>query len=287
MPTISQAIAEGARRLSARGNDPRRTAGVLLCHVLGIDRTHLLTNSEQHIDENRYRDYLAMVDRRASGVPVQHLTGHQEFYGLDFIVNAGVLIPRPETEFLVGRIIDLVKATNPASPLIVDIGTGSGCIAVSLAVNLPVAKFIATDASEAALATAKTNAERHRVLDRIEFMEGDLLAPFAGRGFEGTFDILASNPPYVDFAEPELIQLEVLEWEPRQALFGGVGGVEFYRRLLEDGLKFLKPGGHLVVEIGYGQLDAVSEMIEGSSWKLIDVIRDLQGIPRTLTIGKR
>jgi len=285
MPTISQAIAEGARRFHFSGiEQERRTAGVLLCHVMGIDRTHLLTKSEEQIDQTRYNAYLALVDRRIAGEPVQYLTGHQEFYGLDFIVTTDVLIPRPETEFLIERVIKLLKESGSTSPLIVDVGTGSGCIVVALAVNVPSARFIATDASPVALGVARANADRHGVGARIDFLEGDLLMPLTGRKLEGKVDILASNPPYIDQADHELIQREVLEWEPHQALFGGLDGIDFYRRLLADGLKYLKSGGHLVVEIGYGQLDPIDKLVEKSPWKLMDVTRDLQGLPRTLTM---
>ena len=287
MPTISQAITEGSRRLHASGIDQeRRTAGLLLCHVMGIDRTRLLTRSEEQIDEAQYRAYLALVGRRAAGEPAQYLTGHQEFYGLDFIVTADVLIPRPETEFLIERVMNIVEDSKQDSPLIVDVGTGSGCIAVTVAMQLPRARLIATDASPAALNVARTNAERHGVRDRIEFLEGDLLAALAERGLEGAVDVLASNPPYVNEERPELIQREVYEWEPHEALFGGVDGMDFYRRLLAGGLQYLKPGGYLLVEIGYGQLDSISDAVAASSWKLVDVTRDLQDIPRTLTIRK-
>lgn len=284
LPSIRQAITEGAVRLHAADIDQeRRAAGLLLCHVMGIDRTRLLTRSEEQIDEAQYRDYLALVERRAAGEPVQYLTGHQEFYGLDFIVTPDVLIPRPETEFLIDRVMKLVEERQD-SPLIVDVGTGSGCIAVTLAIQLPRARLIATDASPAALNVARTNAERHGVRDRIEFLEGDLLAPLAERGLEGAVDVLASNPPYVNEESRELLQSEVCDWEPHEALFGGADGLAFYRRLLADGLKYLKPGGYLVVEIGYGQLDSITDVAGRSSWKLVDVTPDLQGIPRTLIL---
>jgi len=284
MPTISQAITEGAVRLYAAGiGQERRTAGLLLCHVMGVDRTHLLTRSEDQIGEAQYRDYLAIVERRAAGEPLQYLTGHQEFYGLDFIVTPGVLIPRPETEFLIERVMKLVEESQD-SPLIVDVGTGSGCIAVTLAIHLLRARLIATDDSPAALNVARTNAERHGVSDRIEFLEGDLLAPLAEQGVEGQVDVLASNPPYINEESSELLQREVRDWEPHEALFGGAGGLDFYRRLLLDAHRYLKPGGYLVFEIGYGQLDAILEPIDRSALELVDITHDLQGLPRTLAL---
>lgn len=287
MPTISEAIAEGARKLqSSEVNEARRTAGVLLCHLLGIDRTHLLTRSDQQIEESSYLSYLRLIERRAAGEPLQYVTGHQEFYGLDFIVTPAVLIPRPETEFLVEQVIKLSGEPRVTEPLIVDVGTGSGCIAVAIATSLPDAKVLATDVSTSALAVAQKNAERNGVGRRIEFLEGDLLEPLARSNLELSVDILASNPPYVEAGRPEMVQREVGDWEPHAALFGGADGLDFYRRLLADGLKYVKPGGHLVCEIGYGQLDAISRMIAASRWELTDVINDLQDIPRTLTVRK-
>src|SRR5262249_42937751 len=159
---------------------------------------HLLTKSEEHIDDLKYKVYLRLLERRASGEPVQYLTGHQEFYGLDFFVTPDVLIPRPETELLIEQVLKIVATEGLKSPLIVDVGTGSGCVAVTLAANLFNARLIATDASQPALIIALNNASKHRVADRIEFLEGDLLEPLNDRGLAGSIDLIASNPPYVD-----------------------------------------------------------------------------------------
>jgi len=288
MPTISQAIAEGVRKLHASGiEQERRTAGLLLCHAIGIDRTHLLTKSEEQIDDVKYDVYLRLLERRAAGEPVQYLTGQQEFYGLDFFVTPDVLIPRPETEFLIEQVLKIVETGGLNSPLIVDVGTGSGCIAVTLAVNLFNGRFIATDASDRALIIALNNAAKHRVIDRIEFLEGNLLEPLSNRGLTASIDVIASNPPYVDESLRHSIQREVRDWEPHEALFGGVDGIEFYRRLFTECPEYLKPGGYLVVEIGYGQLETIERMLAASpSLRLVEVTNDLQGIPRTLTISK-
>lgn len=288
MPTNAQAIAEGAARLGAfHVDEARRTAGVLLCHALDIDRTHLLTRSEEQITESDYESYLQLVGRRAAGEPSQYITGHQEFYGLDFLVTPAVLIPRPETEFLVERVIKLAAdSSKEQNSLIVDIGTGSGCIAISLAVHLPQARFIATDISAAALEVARANAGRHRVADRIKFLEGDELEPLAQLGLEGAVDVLVSNPPYVEEATSQFVQREVREWEPHAALFGGADGLDFYRRLLPDAACYLKTGAFVVLEIGYSQLDSISAMIAGSVLELVDARPDLQGIPRTMCIRR-
>jgi release factor glutamine methyltransferase len=287
VPTIAEAISEGARRLEQTGaSEARRTAGVLLAHRLGVDRTHLLMYPEQAISEEDYKTLLQMIEWRVAGEPVQHITGHQEFYKLDFLVTPAVLIPRPETEFLVERVLTLVSESQQTSPLIVDVGTGSGCIAVTLAVEIPAARVIATDISGAALAVARQNAARHGVSSRVEFHEGDLLAPLAALGIENQVDILACNPPYVAAGEPALVQREVHDYEPHTALFGGDDGLIFYRRLLAEALGYVRPGGWLVCEIGYGQLDAITELVATSRWQLVDVTHDLQSIPRTLTIRK-
>ncbi|HWO02046.1 MAG TPA: peptide chain release factor N(5)-glutamine methyltransferase [Blastocatellia bacterium] len=287
LPTIAQAIADGAARLRASQIDEdRRTAGVLLCHTIRIDRTHLLTRSEEVVAASDYEEYLRLVARRAAGEPLQYITGHQEFYGLEFVVTPDVLIPRPETELLVERVIRLAGVPSNASPMIVDLGTGSGCIAVTLAVHLPQARLIATDISSAALDIARTNAELHRVDDRIRFIEGDALEPLAGLGFEGVADIIASNPPYVEEATSELVQREVREWEPHTALFAGADGLDFYRRLLLDTPRFLKPGGFIVLEIGFSQLESISAIIAGGLLELVDITHDLQGIPRTICLRR-
>jgi len=286
VPTITQAIDEGASELRASGVEhERRTAGVLLAHVIGVDRTHLLTRSDDQVGESHYETYLRLIERRAVGEPLQYITGHQEFYGLDFIVTPDVLIPRPETEFLIERVMKLVKERRD-SPLIVDVGTGSGCIAVAVAVQLPRARLIATDASPAALSVARSNAERHGVRDRIEFLEGDLFAPLAELRLEGAVDVLASNPPYVNEETFELLQREVRDWEPREALFGGVDGLDFYRRLIAESPHYLKPGGYVVLEIGFSQVDSISEMVKGNALELVDITPDLQGIPRTLCLRR-
>ncbi len=284
MPTITQAIDTGASRLRACGVDEdRRTAGVLLGHVLGMDRARLLIESNMEVDQARLGEYLSLIDRRASGEPLQYITGHQEFYGLDFIVNPDVLIPRPETEFLVERVLALSRQDDP---LIVDIGTGSGSIAVTLAVKLKTARVMAIDISGAALKVASANAHNHRVADRIEFIEGDLLDGLVDRGLENRVDFLVSNPPYVSAEDLALLQREVRDWEPGLALYGGAEGLDFYHRLFAEAPRYLMPGGYMVCEIGYKQLDRIRAMIDPALWSEAEVTADLQGIPRILSIER-
>lgn len=288
MPTIAQAINEAARVLRDAGvSDERLTANLLMCYALGVERAQLLIRANEEPDEPGYRAFLEAVRRRAAGEPLQYITGYQEFYGLEFKVTPAVLIPRPETEFLVEQIIKLSQAKPEiVEPFIVDVGTGSGCIAITLARHIPGARVVAIDISRAALEVARENATRHGVADQIEFLEGDLLAPLDGRGLEGSVDFLASNPPYVPLTDAATMQREVRDWEPMGALFAGNDGLSFYKRLLEEGRAYIKPGGYLVCEIGYGQLDAIRQMIAASDWRLETVTDDLQGIPRTLAVRK-
>ena len=285
--TIDQAIQEGAGRLLNRQVDEhRRTAALLLGHILGLDRAQLFIRSNEQLNESSYCQYFSLIDRRASGEPLQYITGHQEFFGLDFLVTPDVLIPRPETELLVERVIALASDSQSATPLIVDIGTGSGCIAIATAAHVPSAAIIAIDISPASLVVARKNAELHSLQDRIEFIEGDLFAPLLNRGLEGAIDFVASNPPYVAEVNTDSLQREVRDWEPPAALYGGEAGLCFYDRLLAQSRSFVGAGGYLVCEIGYGQLDAVSHMIDHEAWELVDIRADLQGIPRTLTIRR-
>jgi release factor glutamine methyltransferase len=286
VPTIAQAITEAAERLLAAGvSDERRTASSLLCHALGVDRTYMITRASEELDEAPDQAFRAMIARRAAGEPLQYITGHQEFYGLDFKVTPEVLIPRPETEFLVEQVIKHSHALDPANDLIiVDAGTGSGCIAITLAVNIKKARLLATDISPAALRVARENAQALGA--KIEFFEGDLLAPLAGRGLEGAVDFLVSNPPYIAWKDAPTLQREVREWEPHSALFADQDGLKFYQRLLDEGQHYVKRDGLLVCEIGYNQLDAIKPMIDTQVWRLQEVTNDLQDIPRILTIRK-
>jgi release factor glutamine methyltransferase len=286
VPTIAQAIIEAAERLlAAEVGDERRTAISLLCHALGVDRTFVITRANEGLDEAPYQAFRALLERRASGEPMQYITGHQEFYGLDFKVTPDVLIPRPETEFLVEQVIKHSLTLDPANDLLIaDAGTGSGCIAIALAVNIKKAQVLATDISPAALRVARENAQALGA--KIEFFEGDLLAPLAGRELQGRIDFLVSNPPYIALQDAPTLQREVREWEPHGALFADQDGLKFYRRLLGEGQQYVKSGGFLICEIGYNQLDAIKPMIDRKVWQLEEVTNDLQGIPRILTFRK-
>lgn len=265
--------------------EERRTASLLLEHVLGLNRARLISKSDDELAADSCERYLELIRRRALGEPAQYIVGHQEFYGLDFVVTPDVLIPRPETEFLVERVLELARPIE--NPVIADVGTGSGCVAVSLAVNLPRARVIATDISSEALAVAMANANRHRVATRVEFVEGDMLAPLNAMGLGEAIDIVASNPPYVPSEPAGFLQREVRDFEPEIALYGGPDGLGFYRSLLIESRSYLKPGGSLVCEIGFNQLESLSRLVGSTEWMHIDFIRDLQGIPRVLSLRKR
>ncbi|HEY6331047.1 MAG TPA: peptide chain release factor N(5)-glutamine methyltransferase [Blastocatellia bacterium] len=311
--TIDQAISEAAALLpGVDETEKRRTARLLLGHVLGVDRAGLIVRAHDSIQIDQHDQYFVLVSRRVSGEPLQYITGHQEFFGLDFVVNPAVLIPRPETEFLVEEVLALAgrvgrnacaqtgESTAPSafgSPetvadrgknlTIIDIGTGSGCIAVALATRIADARIIATDLSGEALDTASLNAEKNRVGDRIEFVEGDLCDPLASLGLERSVDVIACNPPYVGMIDAPGLQKEVRDHEPATALYGGAQGLSFYGRLLAQAPSYLKPGGYLVCEIGYGQSDVIAVMAGSNDLELVKTTPDLQGIPRILTMRKK
>jgi release factor glutamine methyltransferase len=264
-------------------------AELLLMHVLTCDRSFLYSRPEKEIaDETRDR-YFALIAERATGKPTQYITGHQEFWGLDFEVTPEVLIPRPETEHVVESVLDLLDrrgSPRDARLRIVDVGTGSGCIALALASELPRATLFGVDISRMALVVASENAMRLGMPERVKFMESDLLSRFLDQDFLATFDFVASNPPYVSHDELDKVQREVRDFEPRVALGDLASNDEIYRRLFPQALQALKPGGSVVVEIGYNMRDAVVGLL-GSEWTDVDVKPDLRGIPRVVTAQKR
>ncbi len=272
-------------------------AELLLLHVLGRDRTWIYSHPEEEISASDAEGYSALILRRANGEPTQHLTGKQEFWGLEFEVTADVLIPRPETEHVIEVALDRLalrerragrpQKTDGAGLQIADVGTGSGCIAIALAKELPAATILATDISSAALAVALRNATRHNVASRIQFLESNLLdgllgSPLASRHSPLLFELIASNPPYVGRREAATLMREVREHEPEIALYGGEEGYELYASLIAQAAKHLKPGGILVLELGHNSLPAVQPLLDPTSWTNIGVTKDLAGIPRVL-----
>jgi release factor glutamine methyltransferase len=241
--------------LTSRGvENARLEAEWLLCAATGLDRVGLYLNFEKPLDDKELSAYRALVARRGRREPLQHILGTQEFCGLNFEVTSDVLIPRHDTETLV----DEALARMPGARTVLDIGTGSGCIAVVLAARLPGASVTAVDISEAALTVARRNAERNGVA--IEFIEGSLLDPLTGR----QFDLIVSNPPYIPSSEIEALQPEVRDFDPRGALDGGLDGLEIYRRLIPSAVTALTRGGWLLLEVGAGQADDVSLLLSST-----------------------
>lgn len=276
-------------------------AELLLLHVLGRDRTWIYSHPEEEISAANTERYLALVRRRAAGEPTQHLTGKQEFWGLELEVTLDVLIPRPETEHVIEVALDRLalrelgagrqQKTDGAGLLIADIGTGSGCIAIALAKELPAATFVATDISAAALAVAHRNAARHSVSERVNFTQCSLLDGLAGPSLAARnpplpFDLIVSNPPYIGRREAATLMREVREHEPEIALYGGQEGYELYADLIAEAATHLKPGGILVLELGHNSLPAVRPLLEGARWTKVGLTNDLAGIPRVLAAEK-
>jgi release factor glutamine methyltransferase len=302
-PSLTSAIS----RLTADGvPSPRLNAELLLMFTLNCDRAYLHAHPERELTAGEQSRYEAALVERARGVPAQYITGHQEFWGMDLIVTPAVLIPRPETEHAIETVLELARAkrepaneespnvgrallpansihvpTANATPLstaksirLADVGTGSGCIALALAKELPQAEIHATDISSAALEIARANASRHQLESRIHFHETDLLTGLTPE----TFDFVVSNPPYVGESEEDQVQLEVRKFEPRNAVFAGPTGLEVIARLIPQAHAALRPGGWLVLEISGTIAAPVQHLLQ--SWNDVLLIPDLQSIPR-------
>jgi release factor glutamine methyltransferase len=279
MKTVAEALRLGAERLARAGvADPLWDAERLLRHVLSVDRAALVATSADALppeSESRYRE---LIQQRAARRPLQHLLGVQAFWRHEFLVTPDVLIPRPETELLVEAALEGVEAVG--RPVIVDVGTGSGCIALSLAAERPEAVVQATDISAAALRVAEENARRLGLQGRVVFHRGDLLAPV--RPLFGRIDLVVSNPPYVAAAELSGLMPEVRDHEPRLALLPPDGPAAFYARLFGEARETLRPGGLVMVELGRGLDQVVSEVAERAGLEVEQVLPDLQSIPRVL-----
>ena len=285
-PDTARALArEAAARLAAAGvPDPESDAELLLRHVLSTGRAALHRDPERPVDAMAAAAYRALVTRRAARTPIQHLTGVQEFWSLAFEVTPDVLIPRPETEHLVEAFLAIPVG---ASPRVVELGTGSGCLAVVAALERPGAAVVATDTSRAALEVAARNATRHGVAARIRFVEGDLLLPLRGLGLAGGVDVLLSNPPYIPDGDLAGLEPEVRDHEPLTALTPGPDGLAAHRRIATGAPEFLRPGGHLVVEIGLGQAAAARSLYEEAGFEVLAIRPDLAGIERVVVARRR
>ena len=282
--TLRETVAAAEAKLfeSPHPDRARLDAETLLLHALSQDRAWLLAHWDDEAEPAAMCGYDELVARRQTGEPIQYITGSSEFFGLPFSVGPGVLIPRPETEHLVEEVIRLAADWSNAPLRIADIGTGSGIIAVAVAHALPQAQVSAIDSSAPALAIALENAQQNHLEDRIQFFEGDLLAPLAGN----TFHIIASNPPYIPKSEKDSLSIEVRDHEPHSALFAGDDGLDLYRRLIPAARDLLVPGGWLVLEIGYGQHQAIEQLLTANSYNNIHFVQDYQKIPR-VAAGRR
>jgi protein-(glutamine-N5) methyltransferase, release factor-specific len=279
---LSHLLLAATRRLEAGGipaGEARREARILLGHALGISHEEMRLRPEREVSGEDAARFESLVARRAAREPLAYLTGTRPFYGLTFEVTPAVLIPRPETEF----VVEAALAGLGPDPKLLDVGTGSGCIAIAVAVNAPAATVYATDLSPEALAIARRNAARNGVAERITFAEGDLLAPVADAG---PFDVIASNPPYIAPEEIERLEPEVRDWEPRLALGTHPDALHFYRRLAAEAPPLLVSGGALIAEVGQGQAEAVMALWRAVGLLDVHVIPDLAGIPRVVT-GRR
>jgi len=307
---LKAALASAIVRLTAENvPSPRMNAELLLMFTLNCDRAYLYAHPERELKADEQSRYDGALAERARGEPAQYITGHQEFWGMDLIVTPAVLIPRPETEHVVETVLEVlgsdrrartssskeaskpevskprvVSATGgrgrpPHAVRIVDIGTGSGCIALALAKELPGAEIHATEISGAALEIARANASRHQLENCIQFYQTDLLA-----GLDPEFDFIVSNPPYVGESEEDQVQLEVRKFEPRDAVFAGPTGTEVISRLIPQGRAALRSGGWLVMEVSGTIANAVLRMLEG--WEEVRIASDLQRIPRVARARK-
>jgi release factor glutamine methyltransferase len=286
-----------ARLRAARVPSHTLAAELLLMHTLGRDRAWLYAHPAQALDPRVIEGYFELIARRAAGTPTQYLTGCQEFWGLEFEVTPDVLIPRPETEHVVEVALERLgppcredgraRVVAGAGLRIADVGTGSGCLAVALAHELPGAEVFATDISAAALGVAQRNAARHGVADRIHFVRCNLLDAFLSAS-TGPFSLMVSNPPYVGRTERESLPREVREHEPAEALFAGEHGAEAYAPLLEQAARLLAPGGTVVLELGYNALARVRALVaDAGCWAHLTITNDLAGIPRVLAAERR
>jgi release factor glutamine methyltransferase len=270
---------------------------VLLMHALGRERAWMYSHHEEPVDDAALEKYFTLIARRAAGEPTQYLTGHQEFWGLDFVVTPAVLIPRPETEHVMevalARLGErglkiYMDSGRPRETLhVADIATGSGCLAVALAYELPHAEVLATDISAAALDIARQNAERNDVAGRIRFVQADLF-PAAGGMLEPVLDLIVSNPPYIADSDGATLQREVRDHEPHAALFAGPTGTEIYERLIAQAAARLGDGGIVVLELGHDSAARVRELFDdlSSMWTNVAITMDLAGIPRVIAANR-
>lgn len=280
--TIREAISHGSEELSNAGlSEPRREANSLLLFAIARDRAFAAAHPEYELCEAEEELFRSSIARRASREPFQHIVGKQEFYGLDFLVTPDVLIPRHETELIVEQAIEILAELD--APRFLEIGVGSGCISVATLRQLPKATALAVDISDAAIDIARRNAAMHGVADRLTIMKSDVFENVLSE----SFDLIVSNPPYVPLNEYSGLQPEVRDHDPRIAVTDGSTGLTIIERIVAGSPTFLKPGGHILMEIGFSQADAVRALFDTVSWASVEILPDLQGIPRTVVAQRQ
>ncbi len=282
MPNISEILKNATEILQSSGiAEARREANSLLAFTLKKDRTFLIAHNDYELSDAEERAFLAVLTRRAGREPFQHITGTQEFYGLDFIITPDVLIPRPETELIVENAIEILKKLE--NPRFCEVGVGSGCLSVAILYHVETASAIGLDISEKALAIAGLNAGKHRVSQRLELKTSDVFAVLKN----AEFDLIVSNPPYIPRGDIENLQAEVRQFEPLTALTDGKNGLSIIEKIVANAPRFLRPHGFLLMEIGFDQATTVEQMFDSKIWQKIEILPDLQGIPRTVKAQKR
>ena len=266
--------------------NPSLDAEVLLMHILGIERAGLYLRFDQVLTLEQAAAYRSLTERRVKGEPVAYLIGHREFMGLDFAVNPSVLVPRPETELLVERALGFLRDKLGDDLIVVDVGTGSGAIAVSLAHLNARVEVYAVDCSEDALVLAQHNAAIHCVSGRVRFFRGDLLAPLSALYMVGKVELIAANLPYISSVDVPDLPADVRLYEPHMALDGGLDGLDIYRRLLPGAWELLKSGGLLLMEIGPGQGNVLMREMVVMGWRSVEVVLDYAGLERVVMAEK-
>lgn len=281
--SVAQTLFEAAEELTQAGvPEARKEARSLLAHVLGVDWAVLITNSGEPVAESLLVRFQQLIERRATGEPAQYIIGSQDFYGRRFEVNPDVLIPRPETEWLIEAALRYLSFSE-APFWICDVGTGSGCVAITLLCENALAHAMAVDISAPALDVAKRNANAHEVAARMSFIQSDC---FNALPSDLSFDLIVSNPPYVSARLLPGLQREVRDHEPRVALTAGDDGLTLIRRLINEAPPFLKEKGHLLIEIGFDQSEKIPDLVDPKLWRLLPLVPDLQQIPRIVVLEK-
>lgn len=280
--TVRNLITWTAKHFTTKGiDDPAKEARILLAHVLGCRPIDVLTRYDDQPTDAERQQFRDLIKRRTDGCPVAYLVGTKDFYLLTFEVTPAVLIPRPDTETLVQAGVDFLKGKS--APTVLDLGTGSGCIGVSIAHQIKSAQVTAVDVSVEACDVATRNATRHAVADRMTVLVGDLFAPLTD---DARFDLIVSNPPYIPPTEIDTLDVGVRQFEPRLALDGGQDGLDFYRRIASSAAGWLKPGGHVMVEVGWTQDTAVREQFAVSGWSALPSVKDMGGRWRVVRVKR-